>query len=70
MGIALFLCQRPAMEEVKKILGEHNKLLKGKCILSLLEGEVMITSFTGTCTNKIYFDSWLIEFKGDLVAQP
>ena len=70
MGITLFLCQRPAMKEVKKILEEHNKLLKGKCILSLLGGEVMITSFTGTCTNRVYFDSWLIEFKGDLVSQP
>ena len=69
MGITLFLCQRPAMEEVKNILREHNERLKGKCILSLLEGEVMTTSFSGTCTNKVYFDSWLIEFKGDLVAQ-
>ena len=68
-GITLFLCQRPAMEEVKNVLREHNERLKGKCILSLLEGEVMTTSFSGTCTNKVYFDSWLIEFKGDLVAQ-
>jgi len=36
-GITLFLCQRPAMEEVKNILRDHNERLKGKCILSLLK---------------------------------
>ena len=69
MGITLFLCQRPAMEEVKKILRKHNKLLKGKCTLSIVQDECTATTFTDTM-NTIYFDSWLIEIKGDLVAQP